>query len=404
MTALRTWRTAMFLAARALTRGAVGVLAMTVAMMALVFVQLLFIPALIEGAIDQVEDQLVETSTANIQVTPPDGASTISDPEAVADDLAAVDGVAAVSPQRRVASEVTHGSTGGSWPVQAVDPDAYADVFATESNLIEGEWLDPGDTDGIVLGIGVAGAGLEDVSSYRSSLRTVHTGDTVSVTFANGSTSDLTVVGIYRNRFASSDAQALISQAAADAHAPALASTASIIHVRTDERGDEGRVVEALREAQPNLDYETWQDQLQAIDEQVKSFDLIKQILRVVSLLIAAVTIVIVTYIDLVSKRRTIGIERAIGIRGDAVVTSYVLKAIAFALAGVAVGLALMFSAIVPLIEDHPFSFPNGPVTLSLDARQLRTDAVVLVAVAVVSALAPAIRSVRIPLLTAIWR
>jgi len=40
----------------------------------------------------------------------------------------------------------------------------------------------------------------------------------------------------------------------------------------------------------------------------------------------------VITYIDLVNKRRQIGIERAIGIKSSPIVFSYVLKAWAYAL------------------------------------------------------------------------
>ncbi len=87
----------------------------------------------------------------------------------------------------RVGSEVSAGSRSGSWSVLAVDPVAYAEVFTTASNLIEGRWLQPGETGSIVLGVGIAGADLHDVASYRASLRSVHAGDAVTVTFADGS-------------------------------------------------------------------------------------------------------------------------------------------------------------------------------------------------------------------------
>jgi ABC-type antimicrobial peptide transport system permease subunit len=64
-------------------------------------------------------------------------------------------------------------------------------------------------------------------------------------------------------------------------------------------------------------------------------------ILGLVSALVAAITIFIVTYIDLVNRRKQIGIERAIGVRGGAIVSSYCLKALAYAVVAIALGLLL---------------------------------------------------------------
>lgn len=402
MRPLRSARTAAFLGVRALTRGPLGVLLMTVLMMSLVYVQLLFIPSLIQGAVDRTENQLIETVTSSVQVTPAGAETAIPDTPSLEAEIRDVPGVEAVTSTLRVGSEVAHGSTSGSFPVLAIDPGAYAQVFTTPDNLIEGRWLEPGDTGSVVLGIGVAGADLDTVASYRSSLRTVHAGDRVTVTLADGTTKELTVVGVYQNRLVASDGQAFVTEDVVAEALPSAADLASAIHVRTD-RGDEESVASRLEALGGDLNYETWLDLRQTIDDQVESFNLINEILRVVSLLVAAATVVIVTYVDLVGKRRTIGIERAIGIKSSAIVSSYVLKAVAYALAGTAVGLGILFGAVVPVIDAHPFSFPIGPVTLSVSGRQLRSDALVLVVVAVLAATLPAWRTARVRILDAIW-
>ena len=74
----------------------------------------------------------------------------------------------------------------------------------------------------------------------------------------------------------------------------------------------------------------------------------------------AAITIFTITYIDLVNKRRQIGIERAIGIRSGPIVLSYVLKAWAYALTGIGTGLALFRFGLTPLVTATPSSSPTA--------------------------------------------
>jgi putative ABC transport system permease protein len=104
-----------------------------------------------------------------------------------------------------------------------------------------------------------------------------------------------------------------------------------------------------------------------------------------------------------VNRRRQIGIERAIGIRSAAIVTSYVLKASCYALIGISAGLAFFNYVIVPLVSHRPFQFPNGPVTLVSTWQQMRQNLIILLIVALIAAAIPAIRSVRIKILDAIW-
>jgi ABC-type antimicrobial peptide transport system permease subunit len=125
-----------------------------------------------------------------------------------------------------------------------------------------------------------------------------------------------------------------------------------------------GRVCQPLGTGQHGI-YWPGADLGAATADQTASYRLISDILKVISLIVAAIAIFTSTYIDLVSKRRQIGIERAIGIRPGPIVLSYVLRAWAYALTGIGVGLVLFRFGVTPLVRSHPFRFPNGPVTLA---------------------------------------
>lgn len=125
--------------------------------------------------------------------------------------------------------------------------------------------------------------------------------------------------------------------------------------------------------------------------------------MRALSLLVAAITVFIITYVDLLNRRRQIGIERAIGITAGAMVGSYVIRTVVNAVIGTAIGLAVFVLVLSPVVDSHPFQFPNGPVTLAIDAGEAARNLVILVVAAVVSVLIPAIRAVRMRILDAIW-
>ena len=231
----------------------------------------------------------------------------------------------------------------------------------------------------------------------------MNVGDKVTVTLRADVTHVFTVVGIYETDLQEANTSAFISEGTAAKLVPELAGASSAIYVRTRQLGDEAMIMGTLRRVRPDVRYQSWQTLASSLADVTGSFDSIKSILNAASLLVAAISVFIVTYVDLVNKRRIIGIERAIGISGVAITVSYALKAIAFALCGVALGAALFFGAAIPLVKRFPFRFPIGPVTLSVTAGELRRDAVVLLIVAIIAALAPAWRAVRTRLLEAIW-
>ena len=372
-------------------------------MMLLIYVSLLFLPSLIQGAVNRVNAQLVDTLTSDIVITPASKAASIDDVGAYLAKIRQTAGVAQATAVYRVGTQVTYGANSGSWAVDAIDPATYGQVFTTPSNILEGRTLTAGDTSQALLGIGIAGAGQTSVRDYKASLQSVHAGDKVSITLTNGKVGTFTVAGIYDNQFPLSDDDAYITTAEAQKLIPGSSDHATTIYVKTDSGVDASQVVQRLSPLRGGLKFDTSADLGATVEDQVAAFNLISDILKIISLAMAAVTIFIITYIDLVNKRRQIGIERAIGIRSAPIVLSYVTKACAYALAGIGAGFLLFKYAVTPAVSQHPFHFPNGPVTLATTWGETVRDLIILIIVAILAALAPSLRSVRIKILDAIW-
>lgn len=395
-------RVGIFLSRRAITRGSHGIVVLTVAMMAVIYAELLFVPSLIQGATDHIELALRDNVTANVTITPAGSDVTIPDPAVLMAKVRSTPHVAAATATMLVGSQISFENRTNSWPVLAVDPASYARTFTSPRSMIEGHFLDPGATNEIVLGVGIAGAGRTRLATYGTSLQSVHVGDHVTVTLTGGVNHVFTVRGIYDTNFTEANISAFISSATGSRLVPTLGGKVSSIFVRTDRVGVEQSVIRHLRKDVPGVDYKSWQSLAASVKDLTGSFNNIKSILNGVSLAVAAIAVFIVTYIDLANRRRTIGIERAIGISGPAITLSYLLKAIVFAVLGVLLGAGLFFGGAVPVVRHHPFQFTIGPVILSPTTTELRSDAVFLVVVAIAGALVPTWRTVRTRLLEAI--
>jgi putative ABC transport system permease protein len=253
------------------------------------------------------------------------------------------------------------------------------------------------------LGIQVAGADRTDLTFYASSLKTVHAGDTVSVTLINGQKKDFVVRGIFKDDFVLADNAAFITQNALNNLIPTTKNKSTSIYVKTKNIGNEDSTISKLQSIRNDLKYDKWQSLQGVIKDQLDTFTLVNNILRMISLLVASVTIFIITYVDLVNKRKQIGIERAIGIKSTAIVLSYLLKAIYYSIAAVLLGSLLYLYLIVPIVIAHPFHFPNGLVTLAIDSNMMINDGISIVIVGMISALIPSISTIRMKILDAIW-
>jgi putative ABC transport system permease protein len=403
MAATSTLRVAGFLGSRAITRGNRGITVLTVLMMAVIYAELLFVPSLIQGATDRIQYELRAYVTSSITISPSGSDLTIPDPQSLLVSARRDPQVASATSTVLAGSQISHANRINSWPVLAIDPGSYARTFATSQTLIAGSFLRPGDSDQIVLGLGIAGDDKTQAATYEASLQTVHVGDRVTVTLLGGRLQSFTVKGIYETGLSQANSRAFISTATATSLVPALAGRASNVYVKTKQVGQEQAVINRLQQARPDVQYQSWQALGAMIKDVTGSFNVIKSILNAVSLVVAAIVVLIVTYVDLINKRRTIGIERAIGISGPAITLSYMLKAAVFAVLGVVLGVGLFYGMAVPFVNHHPFEFPIGPVTLSVTAGEIRRDALILVVVALAGALLPAWRATRTRLLDAIW-
>ena len=405
---MNSLKVAVFLAFKSITRGDWRVLLLTISMLILVYLNLVFTPALLAGAVQDINEKTRNTLSGDI-VVHSDNYPVIIKAQEMASYIESMDGVAAACARTSMGTEIHYGDERVTAAVYAIDPDQDSRVFDISQNIIEGEgsYLDPGDRNQVLLGVQIAGADREDLELYSSSLKTVHAGDNVTIYYANGSR-EFTVKGIFFTEFVQSDIRAYIAQGEFDAMYPLMQDTATSIHVKLKRDANRDSVMEQIQEIGvvsfgQQLKFQTWEDALGVMRSMTKSFDQIIAILRGTALIVASITIFIVTYVDLVNKRRQIGIERAIGITSASIVLSYIIRAVIYAVFGVLAAALIFVYVVLPIEARHPFHFPFGDVLLAVDVSTLTSSAFILCAVAIVSAFIPAWQTVRTKIIDAIW-
>jgi len=276
-------------------------------------------------------------------------------------------------------------------------------VFQISEKIIEGSYLEPEDTDQILLGVQIAGADRENLELYLSSLKSVHSGDRVTVKYVNGLEKQYTVKGIYYTELVQGDIRAYITEKEFEAMNPLMTDKATGIQIKTKKDVELEPIIDKIEGIREGLKFQTWENAEGMLRSMTDSFKQIVVILRGTALIVAAITIFIVTYVDLVNKRRQIGIERAIGITGASIVLSYILRAIVYAIVGILAAALIFKYVVVPVEAQSPFHFPFGDVFLPVNVRYLTISALILCGVAAVSAFIPAWRTIRTKIVDAIW-
>lgn len=128
---------------------------------------------------------------------------------------------------------------------------------------------------------------------------------------------------------------------------------------------------------------------IQTTDEAIPSFlrdiettmGVLGNALSSIALVVAAITIFIVIFINAVTKRKFIGIMKGIGISPKAVQFAYILQAMFYGIAGSIIGLILTFGFLKPYFARYPINFPfsDGILVATLDGALARVGILLIV-------------------------
>jgi putative ABC transport system permease protein len=400
---IRSLKVACLLAFTSVTKGNFRIALLTMLILILVALNLLFVPGLLDGLVWGANDKLVNTYSSNLLVESDGASHYIPNVEQLVAEIKQVEGVEAVTARNYMGAEIEYEGKYLGAAVYGVHPDTEIEVFTIADSMVEGSYLDADDIDAIVIGIQIAGADRTELEMYARSLQNVHAGDSILVVYTNGIEKEYEVKGIFHTEFIQTDLQAFVSENDFQTVAPLLANNASSIYVKTIEDADTDVMISQILNMADGIKVTTWEDHAGLVHSMTASFKIIEVIMNGVNLLVAGITIFIITYIDVAHRRRQIGIQRAIGITPAAITMSYVIRAIFYAIVALALAMLIYKFGIIPLEARYPFHFPFGDVFLRIIPFVLIRTALLLFVVSIISALLPVHGAMRTKIIDAIW-
>lgn len=401
-------RVAFQLGYKSVVRGNRASVILLICILALEFVNLVFVASLLRGILVTIDTQVRTVFVSDIVVEPGQASGTsefISQADSLLGRIRSVPGVEAAAPQYRLQGSVSFEKPGGSEvarsaEVVGIDPERESGVSGVPKTLTAGRYLESTDTDAVILGNDIAG----DVSTSEdpNSLGGVAVGDRVTVTFGNGVRRELEVVGLFRTRFAFVDASAFVSTKTAEA-VLGTSDSAGRILVKLAPGANPKTALAAVRVLDPALTYKQWSDYVGVVGDLSDSLNMIATVIGAIGMVVAAITIFVILYVNVVQKRRQIGIVKAIGIDRSTVLGAYLLQALFYAVTGSGLGLAAYHGIVIPYFNTHPMALPIGNVRPDLDAGREIVSIASLFGAAIIGGLIPAWRGARENIIKAIW-
>jgi putative ABC transport system permease protein len=185
---------------------------------------------------------------------------------------------------------------------------------------------------------------------------------------------------------------------------PAIFSDrANQILVRTQPEVDENAVIAELRALNIHGQIRKWQEYGGSIGGVVGSFRIVASMIGGIGLIVAGTVMFIVIYINVVNRRRQIGILRAIGISRKVVFGSYIIQALLFSMMGIIIGGCFFGYVIMPYFRAYPIDLPVGLVSLTIDPGNVRNSIFWLLFAALLAGFIPVFNITRHSIIKAIW-
>lgn len=121
-----------------------------------------------------------------------------------------------------------------------------------------------------------------------------------------------------------------------------------------------------------------------------KTFKLLGNLVGVIALIVGAITIFIVIFVNAITRRKYIGILKGIGISAQAIEISYVIQSLFYALSGVLLASLFLMGFLKPYLDIHPLVLPIAEGRLAVTNGDILTRGIILIITSLISGFIPA--------------
>ncbi len=389
-------------ATSSIRRGNKKTLAFIIFVLALIFMNLVFLPSMMAGMTGMFNgfmeypygDIVIEPSRDNIYINNVD--NVLQKVRAVPDVKAATKrldvGASIQYKQKVVGSTIT-----GLLPFEEYDVSNYPMIIA------EGEFLSDLSRDEIIIGAmlveGYFGSEIYD------NLGGVRVGSLVDVTYANGVTRTYKVKGIMEGTWEGTDLNALVHYKELEDVFGLDGSEATSVVMRVKNPKDAENIKEKVIAAGVNEPVFTMAEKSDAILRQaMQSINMIDVVSKIISLIVGAALILIIIYINVLNRKREIGILKAIGITPRSIVLSYAFISMFYVSMGILAGLVLYF-ALMYYFTMNPVTFYDTLTIIpEIQVGLIMQNVFMMLGMSVIAGVLPAWMVSKESILKSIWR
>lgn len=399
---MQSIRIGLLLGLRQIQRASRWTTGLIIFVMMLTFLNLVAVSGILVGLIEGAVRAVKEQSLGDIVITPLDTEERILETERIESELNTIPEIASFTVRFKAGAvleanyrerrDLRGERDTANINITGIDPAKEDEVTHLSTYVSEGEYLDPNEQGYILMGKYYLDRYAEQFGSAFDSLSDVYPGDVVRLTVGDTS-KEFIVKGIvstkvdevslntyipekeFRRLFNRLDhgADQIVAKVEPDVE-PARIQT-----ILTDLGQDDLAKIETFEQAQPKF-----------ITDIKNTFDVLGTFIGSIGIVVGSITIFIIVFINALSRRRQIGILKAIGIERRAIELAYVVQAAFYSFTGSILGVLLTFFVLVPYFDANPINFPFSDGILLVEPLGAFIRFVVLFFITLLAGLVPA--------------
>ena len=359
-----------FLALRDVKRANKWTTGLIVFVMLLTFLNLVVVGGILAGLIQASIEADKQYSSGDILISPYLNKAYIEQTPEVAATAASVSGfeslVVRYSGSARVESDyrttVKAGDLrdGAGGTLLGINPEKEKAFSGVEKFIIEGSFLEATDTDSVVLGKNLIYKYTPIEAPGFQTLKDVSIGSRVKIT-AGDVSKEYYIKGIIGSKVDTFDTSVIMVDSEVRKLIGRGDYNANQVAIKLQSGTDPILVKQQLLKSGVDAfgRVQTHEEALPKFLKDIQTtFAILGNAISSIGLVVAAITIFIVIFVNAITRRRFIGILKGIGITPRAITISYVLQSIFYALIGSALGMIMVFALLKPYFAANPINFP----------------------------------------------
>lgn len=359
-----------FLAVRQVKRSNLWSTILIIVIMTLTFLNLVVVSGILVGLIEGSEYAVRERYTSDVIISKLKEKEYIEDSARIVRIAETLPNVEAVSPRYVVGATIESNyqtrTRTSDLPeevgtlVAGINPEKENQVSGIEDLIIEGEYLEPDDFDKVVIGSMLLSKYLQIESPGFATVDNVEVGSKIRLKIGDV-VREVEVKGITKSKVDEIDRRVFM----VDSQLKSLIGRNDFnvdeiaINLVDEKFASSTKQAFIANEIDKVARVQTYTDAQPKFLKDIKqTFALLGGIISSIGLVVAAITIFIVIFINAITRQKYIGIMKAIGIDARAVELSYVFQSLFYALIGSGIGLSLVYFILVPFFDANPIDFP----------------------------------------------